>query len=154
MKQQVIKKIKLVSTDINFGPEPQPDDEVEQRLVIHRNGRVKLTRFIYGSGWAEDLGFPVSAQDTLAIPGDAAATLCDRFAEKLFGRSELDLRATDIGTWHLKVTLTDGQKIVYDGSLFSNPFTTPLSDLTRELLSLPDLLVLDGQRGPVKPSHE
>lgn len=43
-----LQKMKLVSNNICYGPEPAPDDEVEQRLSITSGGGIWLTRYRYG----------------------------------------------------------------------------------------------------------
>ncbi len=43
-----IQKIRIISNNICYGPEPTQKDEVEQHLTISANGRVVLSRYNYG----------------------------------------------------------------------------------------------------------
>lgn len=43
-----IQKIRIISNNICYGPEPSQKDEVEQHLTISANGRVVLSRYNYG----------------------------------------------------------------------------------------------------------
>lgn len=38
-----IQKIQIISNLIGYGLKPEPEDEVEQRLTISRNGRIWFT---------------------------------------------------------------------------------------------------------------
>ncbi|MCO1604491.1 hypothetical protein [Desulfosporosinus nitroreducens] len=42
-----IQKIRIVSNNISYGPEPLLEDEVEQHLTISASGRVWFTGYKY-----------------------------------------------------------------------------------------------------------
>lgn len=45
-----IQKIKIISNNICYGPEPSPSDEVEQHLTISATGDVWFIGYNYGEG--------------------------------------------------------------------------------------------------------
>ncbi|WP_092564133.1 hypothetical protein [Anaeromicropila populeti] len=48
-----IRKVRIVSNNICYGPEPLPEDEVEQRLTISVSGRVWFTGYKYANGFSK-----------------------------------------------------------------------------------------------------
>lgn len=46
--QGTLKKIRIVSNNICYGPMPDPDDEVEQHLTINDEGRVWFSGYNFG----------------------------------------------------------------------------------------------------------
>ena len=53
---QSIKKIKLISNNICYGPAPKPDEELEQRLTTADTGAVWLTHYaLEEKGWKRKL---------------------------------------------------------------------------------------------------
>lgn len=44
------KKIRIVSNNISYGPLPEPDEEVEQHILLNAHGSVELSAYVFGEG--------------------------------------------------------------------------------------------------------
>ena len=42
-----LQKIRLIANNMGYGPLPAPDEEVEQRLTMTREGKVLLSRYSF-----------------------------------------------------------------------------------------------------------
>lgn len=140
-----LKKIRIVSNNICYGPEPQPDDEVEQRLTINDEGRVWLSGYNYGGTdkyeKARSKNFKIEK---------AAADKLFRAISTYFGNEYDEIFATDIGNWMMELTNSEGDVYKFRGSLCVD-FDyegIDLSDLIRETLGIDDLYVFDGNCKP------
>ena len=71
-----LDKIRIVSNVMGFGPEPMPEEEVEQHIIIHRNGQVWISRYVFGD-WTS--GHKKKAANRINI-GDAAGKVLDSIA--------------------------------------------------------------------------
>lgn len=137
-----IQKIRIISNNICYGPEPYPDDEVEQRLSIRAGGGIWLTRYRYG-------GFDDRARllgkEKIPADGETIQIILDAFA-KAFSKNESSIYVTDVGFWSMELTDSKGQTTNIRGSLVSGvPESFPsLSDLIRDKLHRNDLLLFDG----------
>ena len=72
----IAEKIIIKSNNISYGPMPAFNDEVEQHIKIYRNGRVQISRFVYGSGIKRH-GYIKAAKNVFQIPTEKAAWLLD-----------------------------------------------------------------------------
>ena len=66
-----IREIEIVSDALTMVM-PEPDDEVEQRLTLKRDGTVTLKRFVFGNGInqyteKENRSFSVSSQKMMDL---------------------------------------------------------------------------------------
>ena len=144
--QGKLKKVRIVSNNIRYGPMPQPDDEVEQHLTINNEGRVWFSGYNFGHG-----GERYEKARTKNFKIDKLAT--DRLMEALaayFGNEYIEVFATDIGDWVMELTNTDGTTYKFRGSLCAD-FDyegTDLSDLVRDTVGMDDLYVFDGNCKP------
>lgn len=139
-----IREIEIVSDALTMVM-PEPDDEVEQRLTLKRDGTVTLKRFVFGNGInqyteKENRSFSVSSQKMM--------DLFDYIGYYLQMDSG-QLLVTDVGYWNLFITNSRGHRMPVSGPLFHNEEIIcyneePVCDIIRDLLGIPDLLLFDG----------
>lgn len=141
-----LKKIRIVSNNICYGPMPDPDDEVEQHLTINDEGRIWFSGYNFGHGGekyekARNRNFKIEKSDIDKLFGTIAT---------YFGNGYDEIFATDIGDWVMELTNTDGKIYKIRGSLCAD-FDydgIDLSDLVRETVGMDDLFVFDGNNKP------
>lgn len=143
----MVEKIVIKSNNISYGPMPAFNDEVEQHVKICRDGRVKITRFVYGSG-VKKHGYVKAARNILMIPAERAAWLLDRISGYFRDHDE-EWVATDIGEFQITIILEDGMKIHRKGSLDQNfeIGDDNLNSIIRKTLGVDDLLLFNGHKG-------
>lgn len=131
----MLKKIKLISNSICYGPAPNFDDEVEQRLSVSSEGRITLTAYNYGG--------ECILYKRVKIESFIAQEILNKIQD---GIEHGDLCfATDIGTWDLTAEYENGEKSKIGGSLFGgccHQFAE-VSSVLRECMQLP-MYVFDG----------
>ena len=140
--QGTLKKIRIVSNNICYGPMPDSDDEVEQHLTINDEGRVWFSGYNFGHGGeryekARSKNFKIEKVATDRLLGAIAA---------YFGNEYDEIFATDIGNWEMELTNTEGTVYKFRGSLCAD-FDyegIDLSDLVRDIVGMDDLYVFDG----------
>lgn len=106
------KKIRLVSNNFGYGPWPEADEEIEQRLTVTSEGRVWFSGYgpsIRGNG--EKLRSSQSKIDQ-EIGAFIVRSIAERFAQCY--EEEIVM---DAGSWKLELTNTDGQRYRYQGPL-------------------------------------
>ncbi|WP_346929606.1 hypothetical protein [Clostridium sp.] len=140
-----IQKIRIISNNICYGPEPSQKDEVEQHLTISANGRVVLSRYNYGQ---EPGKYELSSRKKISITEENAYIILNAIGI-YFESNSVDVFTTDIGTWDLVITGEDGER-TYSGSLCNSLEVNgdDLSDLIRDILGIENLFVFDGNYKP------
>lgn len=144
--QGTLKKMRIVSNNICYGPMPEPDEEVEQHLTLNDEGRVWFSGYNYGRGGeryekARNHNFKIEKASIDRL-FNAITAYFDNGYDEIF--------ATDIGDWVMELTNTDGKTYKFRGSLCAD-FDyegTDLSDLVRETVGMDDLFVFDGNNKP------
>lgn len=143
-----LKKMRIISNSICYGPCPEPNDEVEQHLTVNANGRVWFSAYNFGKGFGK---YTKARSNNFSIGSASATELLNKVAA-YFSNEYDELFATDIGNWVMELTNTDNKTYKFRGSLFTD-FEIDgidLSDLIRDTLGLPDLYVFDGNSKPDK----
>ncbi len=137
-----IKKIRICSNSICYGPMPSPDEEVEQHLTITRDGRVFFTSYVYGEC---DGKYRKSRTINFKTATSKVSRIMASF-EKYFSEPHEYPFVTDIGGWKMEITNTDGEIFPFCGSLCLGALENgvDLSELVRDELSMQNLLVFDG----------
>lgn len=136
-----IHKIQLTSGDIAYGPRPEPDEEVEQRITITKNGSVWLSRWAYGNG----VSLKLITREQFKIESYTVTQLFDRIEEH-FSAGHMVAMATDADVWNLTLT-NDNEKVFrYHGSvsLGLDPDLDEISERLRLTLGKPDLIAFNG----------
>lgn len=144
-----IKKIRIVSNNISYGPRPEPEDEVEQHLTVNTDGRVWFSTYVFGDGIGK---YRKSKTKNFSIDKSNATELLDKVAAYFSREDYTDVFATDIGIWEMELTNTEGKTYKFQGSLCADfdADGIDLSDLIRDSLGLPDLYAFDGNDKPDK----
>ena len=131
-----LKRIQITSDGVCYGPAPEPDEEVEQRLVIHRDGRVWFTAYNFGSGTK----YMTGRKKQFKIPKENMQKIFETY-DKYFGSDPLLIHACDAGLWDVVLTDTDGKTAKFTGSMVGGYEVDGinLSALAREILPIDDL---------------
>ena len=144
----IAEKIIIKSNNISYGPMPAFNDEVEQHIKIYRNGRVQISRFVYGSGIKRH-GYIKAAKNVFQIPTEKAAWLLDLISGYFKDHDQEEWFVTDIGDFQITITMEDGTKIRRNGSL-NQDFEIgddDLNSIIRETLGVDDLFLFNGHSG-------
>ena len=144
--QGTLKKMRIVSNNICYGPMPEPDEEVEQHLTINNEGRIWFSGYNFGCGGER---YEKARSKNFKIDKSAADKLFGAIAA-YFSNEYTEIFATDIGDWVMELTNTEGVTYKFRGSLCAD-FDyegTDLSDLVRDTVGMDDLYVFDGNYKP------
>lgn len=143
-----LKKMRIISNSICYGPCPEPEDEVEQHLTVNTAGRVWFSVYAFGDGFGK---FTKARTNNYSIDSNIATELLNKVAT-YFSEEYIEVFATDIGDWVMELTNTDGKTYKFRGSLCADFKVdgVDLSDLIRDTLGLPDLYAFDGNNKPDK----
>lgn len=140
------QRIQIVSNNIGYGPCPEADEEVEQHLTITADGRVWFSGYNFGQGFEKyERGrtkkYTIGKEATTRILNAVGTYFSDEY-DTVF--------ATDIGSWEMTITNTDGKPYRFKGSLCCDFDVdgVDLSDFIRDTLDMPDLFVFDGNCKP------
>ena len=140
--QGCLYKLQLTASDIAYGPCPAPDEEVEQRLTITRNGMVWFSRWAFGCGIKPSL----ICRERFRIDSDAVATLFGLVEAFFSGCLNMVLVVyTDV--WNLELTNTDRAVYHYYGSVCRSlvPELDMISDQLRLLVGRSGLIAFNGR---------
>ena len=135
-----LKKLRLISNNICYGPCPDADEEVEQHLTIISDGRVWFSRYNYGLG---DGKYELAEKKQLNIGKDTAVGIL-AFTKKYFDEKGIVMKCTDVGIWELFLTDENDAKYTIDGSVVPDDYTSEISNYIRERLPLENLFLFDG----------
>ena len=132
-----LKKIRIDSNCICYGPCPMPEDETEQHLTITLEGGVWLTRLSFANGQIEKTNFKID----VGVVNNLFDVIENRFSQE----HELYC-VTDVGSWEMILTNEEGKEFQYNGPLLENAGdrVEGLSDMVREATGRDDLFVFDG----------
>lgn len=142
-----LKKIRIVSNRLGYGPCPEPDEEVEQHITINSEGRVWFSAYVFRQH--RNGHYEKSRTQNLKVGKETADKIMATFTA-YFSNEYDEVFATDIGDWNMELTNTEGKTYKFRGSLCSD-FEVQgidLSDLLRDSLGMPDLYVFDGNNKP------
>lgn len=144
--QGTLKKMRIVSNNICYGPMPEPDEEVEQHLTINDEGRVWFAGYKFGNAGER---YEKARTKNFRIEKASVDKLLNAIAT-YFGNEYIEVFATDIGNWVMELTNTEGTTYKFRGSLCAD-FDyegADLSDLVRDIVGMDDLYVFDGNCKP------
>lgn len=140
--QGTLQKIHLVSNCVGYGPCPEPDDEVEQHLTITADGKVWLSRYRFGTVGCEKERIE---KVNYSIPKESANEIMAAVSLFFGGEYNTEL-LTDVGSWDLELTNSEGRAFKIAGSLIDDEQAPlgELSELIRSRLGRNDLFIFDG----------
>ena len=124
-----IQKFQLTSGNIAYGPRPETDKEVEQRITITRNGSVWLSRWAYGNG----ISLKLISREQYKVESHAVIQLFDRIENHF--RTEL-----------MRLINDENEEFRYHGSV-STGMDTELDEISERLrltTGKPDLIAFNG----------
>lgn len=138
-----LRKMKISSNNMSYFNPPRVGETYQQNLTLNNKGGLWFQSFL------------VSEDPNQESPGSKfqkhiPAAQTDKILQAVasyFRKPYDEIRATDIGTWELELTNTDGERYRYEGSLCANFIVDgiDLSDLIRDTLGMYELIVFDGQ---------
>ena len=135
-----LKKFRLISNNICYGPCPDADEEVEQHLTIISDGRVWFSRYNFGLC---DGKYELAEKKQLNIGKDTAVGIL-AFTKKYFDEKGIVMKCTDVGIWELFLTDENDAQYTIEGSVIPDDYTSEISNYIRERLPLENLFLFDG----------
>lgn len=137
-----ITKIQITSNNLCYGPCPEAEDEVEQVLVVERNGQVEILRYAYGFSDKKLI------DHTRFLIGPAKIEAIFHAIGHCFYEDYEAYMVTDVGRWDMIVFGDDGNTDTFSGPLTEWNHTEvegeSVSDIIRKNLERKDLFVFDG----------
>lgn len=96
-----------------WGPTPEPDVEVEQRLTVNSLGRVWISYYIQGD---KQDRYTLREQKQFKINKNVAAEILNLVSQHFLNEHD-DVDATDVAVWNLVITETDNIEHHFSGSM-------------------------------------
>ena len=134
-------KFVLETDGVTYGPIPEEDAPLLQRISMTENGHVTVTLYNWNKVKLESESFRVDASKAASLIKDMAYH---------FAVEPLSARATDVGSWELTFTCDNKEKVVFYGDLLEDGAKSLYSDKLRALVGRENLLCLDGEDGNVR----
>lgn len=136
-----VQEMKLCSNCLGYGPRLEPTDEVEQHLTLTKDGNVKFSDYCYGTGEK----YQKVDSKSFKIASEKSINLLTRIQDYFSNEYDTSF-ATDVGSWDLILTNTEGKTYRFHGSLCPLGDTLiELSELYHQNLDMPELFMFDGQ---------
>ena len=138
-----IRRFKIVTNGMCYGPCPEPEDEIEQHLTVARDGRVWFTGYNYGT-WGTGK-HEKGRTKQFRLSEEAVKPIFDAF-QAYFSTGFIPWFATDIGSWEMMITTDAGDKTKFYSSYGSDMEYNgkQLTEIVREILQIEDLWVFGG----------
>ena len=136
-----VKNIKLISNALCYGPAPNPDEEVEQRLTINRSGRVWFSATDFQNYLSNE---KVTRRCQIGMNRWHAQYLLD-----LVDHLDQPEMVTDCGSFILKIRYEDEHTkeifgtLVGDATATINGMQIPLAKLIRRIVPIEGLFGFD-----------
>lgn len=137
----IVRQMRLVSNNIGYGPCPEPDDEVEQHLILSSDGELRFFSFCYGDGEPYDK----AKERCFKTISPEKARYVLSLITAYFEHNSDGIFATDVGEWSLVLIDESGTEVRYKGSLCDGyEFEGKnLSSVLREVVGMPNLFAFD-----------
>lgn len=143
VRKKRLQKVQIISDLLCYGPCPESEDAIEQRITISATGRVWFTEYLFGEIGCEKK--PVGRKLQLSIGKEKAMAILSKIANYL-GEEQILMRCTDIGDWNLITTDVSGDVQQMSCSLCGGVIVdgVDLTDFIREQIPIEDLAVFGG----------
>lgn len=138
---ETLRKVQLVSDCFGYGLQPEPGEEIEQRLTVTADGRVFFSGYGYGTG-----GILVKIRSRrFKIDPDAAEYIL-QLLQDYFSGTRVAHEVTDAGDWTATFSSAGRKAFRCGGPLCPmDPDLSSISGVIRYHLNMPDLLAFDGE---------
>ena len=138
--QKRLQKVRIISNLLCYGPEPAPEDPVEQHLTISYTGRIWFTEYIYGEG--HGMKYPIVRRLQFSIGKERTARILSCI-DAYLKEEKIDMFVTDIGDWEMTAYRVDGSVNKAWGSMIGNVKIgdVNLSDYIRSMIEIKELAV-------------
>lgn len=151
--KKTLTKITIISNNINFGPKPYPDDEVEQSLVIENDGNVEFIGYNYEDYhiYKKDNENKKSRVKNFHLTKENTKILFEAVTS-VFSNDFEAYDISDIGDWKIQLVNNDGVTFTFFSALNSkfDYLGIDLADLIRKILKMDDLILFDNKIKPDK----
>ena len=107
------QKIRIVSNNICYGPQPEADDEVEQHITINAEEKVWFSAYSFGEGF----GHHEKLRSKTFKVEKAVANRILKYIAQYFSNEYDELFTTDIGDCVMEITNSEGNVYKFRGSL-------------------------------------
>lgn len=124
----MLQKIRLIANNMAYGPLPSPGEEVEQRLTMTREGKVWLSRYSFHDPMHNSL----MTRKQFSVDKCCVESLFKQIST-YFAENEYIGMATDVATWELELTNTEGTLFRFTGPMLRGfcPTLDAISDKLR-----------------------
>lgn len=143
VRKKRLQKAQIISDLLCYGPCPEPEDAMEQRITISATGKVWFTEYLFGEIGCEKK--PIGRKLQFSIGKEKAMAILSKIANYLEEEPML-IRCTDIGDWTLIATDVSGDVYQMSCSLCGGVIVdeVDLTDFIREQIPIEDLAVFGG----------
>ena len=143
VRKKRLQKAQIISDLLCYGPCPEPEDAIEQRITISATGRVWFTEYLFGEIGCEKK--PIGRKLKFTIGKEKVMAILSKIANYLEEEPML-IRCTDIGDWILIATNVSGDVQQMSCSLCGGVVVdgVDLTDFIREQIPIEDLAVFGG----------
>ena len=143
VRKKRLQKAQLISDLLCYGPCPEPEDAIEQRITISATGKVWFTEYLLGEIGCEKK--PVGRKLQIFIGKEKTMAILSKIANYLEEEPML-IRCTDIGDWTLIATDASGNEQQMSCSLCGGVVAggVDLTDFIREQIPIEDLALFGG----------
>ena len=143
VRKKRLQKAQIISDLLCYGPCPEPEDAIEQRITISATGKVWFTEYLFGEIGCEKK--PLGRKLQFSIGKEKAMSILSKIANYLEEEPML-IRCTDIGDWTLIATDASGNEQQMSCSLCGGVVAggVDLTDFIREQIPIEDLAVFGG----------
>lgn len=107
-----MKKVKIYTNlEKTFEAEPNPHDEVEQRLSINAGGRVQFSSSLYGGGYGH---YKKGRREEITITPETAQQIFDEIS-RFFATQPVYNIIPGFGLWEMSIVLEHNKSKQYFG---------------------------------------
>lgn len=138
-----IQKFRIITNGLCYGPCPEPEEEVEQHLIIARDGRVWFTGYNFGEYGIDK--YVQGRKKHFKLSEEKIKPIFDAFQE-YFSTWFMPCFVTDVGDWEMTITTDTGNVVKFSSSYGSEMLYNDkhLTQIVTEILEIEDLWVFGG----------